>query len=417
MTKYVIKKKGKMFWPSKEMKEIAWLKDSRIYKEAEKNPVKFWAKLAEQGISWDKKWKKDYEEKIPFFKWFLGGKLNVSVNCLDRHLDERGNKPALIFVPEPVGEKTQNITYKELYEKVNKTANLLKKLGIKKGDVVAIYLPLIPEAIISMLACARIGAIHSVVFSAFSAEALKTRLIDGKAKILITSDGYFRRGKPENLKDKADEAVKGTKVKKIIVVGRLNKNKKYNGKYISWQEIEKQENYCEPQSMKAEDPLYVLYTSGTTGKPKGIVHDSAGYLVQAYWTTKWDFDLHDNDIFWCTADIGWVTGHTYSCYGPLSTGNTFLIYEGAPDFPDPGRWWKIIEENKVSVFYTATTAIRMFMRADGKYIKKYNLNELRILGTVGEPIDEEAWMWYFNKIGGGRCPFIDTGWQTETGEL
>ena len=414
MTKYVVKK-GKMFWPSKEMKEIAWLKDPGIYKEAEKNPVKFWAKLANEGILWDKKWKKDYEEKLPFFKWFLGGKLNVSVNCLDRHLKERGNKTALIFVPEPIGEKIQKITYKALYEKVNKTANLLRKLGIKKGDVVAIYLPMIPEVVISMLACARIGAIHSVVFSAFSAEALKTRLIDGKAKILITSDGYFRRGKPENLKDKADEAVRGTKVRKVIVVNRLE-NKKYNGKYLSWQEIEKQKNYCKPQSMKSEDPLYVLYTSGTTGKPKGIVHDTGGYLVQAYWTTKWDFDLHPNkDVFWCTADIGWITGHTYSCYGPLSTGNTFLIYEGAPDFPDAGRWWKIIQDNNVSVFYTAPTAIRMFMRADGKYIKKYDLSKLRILGTVGEPIDEEAWMWYFKKIGGGRCPVIDTWWQTETG--
>ena len=415
MVKYIIKKSGK-FWPSKEMKKIAWVKNSKIFKEADKNPIKFWGKLAKEGISWEKPWKKTYEQNLPYFKWFVGGKLNVSVNCLDRHLEDKKDKTALIFVPEPTKEKTIKLTYGQLYNKVNKCANLLKKLKVKKGEVVGIYLPLIPEVIISMLACARIGAIHSVVFSAFSADALKTRLKDGGAKVLISAEGYYRNGKKIDLKKKVNEAIKGTKVKKIIMVSRLGKGVK-GKKYISWKEIEKQKDYCEPVFVESNYPLYTLYTSGTTGTPKGIVHDSGGYLTQAYWTTKWGFNLHDNDIYWCTADIGWVTGHTYACYGPLSLGATFLIYEGAPSFPNFGRWWKIIQDNKVNVFYTAPTAIRMFMKFGEKYIKKYNLNSLKLLGTVGEPIDEDSWRWYFKKVGKGRCPIVDTWWQTETGGI
>jgi len=430
MTKYVIKKAGK-FLPSKEMKKIAWVKDEKIYREAEKNPIGFWEKLAKEGITWEKPWKKAYEEKLPYFYWFKGGKLNFSVNCLDRHLAERGDKIALIWVPELINEKAIKITYKQLYEKVNRFANVLKKYGVKKGDNVAIYLPMIPEVAIAMLACIRIGATHSIVFSAFSADALKARIEDAQAKILVTADGYYRRGEKENLLEKAKEAAKGTTIKKVIVARRLGekldkelldtkKSKIFGTQKISdflsfEEEIKKAENYCKPTTVNSEDIMFILYTSGTTGKPKGIVHDTGGYAVQAYWTTKWDFNLKDDSIMWCTADVGWITGHTYACYGPLLNGSTTLIYEGSPDFPDFGRWWKIIQDNKVSVFYTAPTAIRMFMKAGEEYVKKYNLNSLKILGTVGEVIDEDAWMWYFDKIGRGRCPLIDTWWQTETG--
>lgn len=411
-----VERRGRVFWPSRGMKRVAWMTDADIYKTAGKNPVKFWENLAEQGISWNRRWKRAYEERLPYFKWFVKGKLNISYNCLDRHIESgKGDKTALIFVPEPLNEETQKISYKELYNKVNRCANLLLKLGIRKGDVVAIYLPLIPEIIISMLACARIGAIHSVVFSAFSAEALKTRLLDGKAKLLVTADGYYRRGRVEDLKKKVDAAVRGTPVRKTIMVNRIGKGNPKGRRYVSWQEIEKQRKYCKPRIMESNDTSFILFTSGTTGKPKGVVHDSGGYITQAYWTTKWDFDIHEDDVIWCTADIGWVTGHTYACYGPLSLGGTTLIYEGAPDFPDPGRWWKIIQDNKVSILYTAPTAIRMFIKFGGIWPKKYDLNSLRILGTVGEPIDEESWLWYFEKIGGGGCPVIDTWWQTETG--
>jgi acetyl-CoA synthetase len=411
--KYIIKK-GKVYWPSKEMKEIAWVKDDKIYKQAAKDPKKFWEKLAKEGIQWEKKWDKVYEEKLPYFKWFKGGKLNLCYNALDRWVKEKPEKDALIWIPEPINERPIKITYRQLYDGVNRFANVLKQQGVKKGDVVAIYLPLIPEAVISMLACARLGAIHSVVFSAFSSDALRARIEDGQAKILITSDGYYRRGNKIELLGAARKAARKTTVKKIIVIKRLGN--KVKRKFLEFGEaIKKAELYCKPEAVNSEDIMFILYTSGTTGKPKGIVHDTGGYAVQAYWTSKWNFNLREDDVMWCTADIGWITGHTYAVYGSLLNGATTLLYEGSPDYPDFSRWWKIIDDNHVTVFYTAPTAIRMFMKAGDQWLKGKHLGSLRILGTVGEPIDENAWNWYLNKIGGGRCPIIDTWWQTETG--
>lgn len=415
MVNYVVKKGGK-YWPSKEMKKIAWVSDESIYKKAAKNPVKFWEEKAKEGLDWFTPWTVAYEEKLPYFKWFKGGKINFSYNCIDRHIKAgKGDKVALIFVPEPTDEAVVKWTYNDLHEKVCKFSNILKKYGINKGDVVSIYMPLIPEALVAMLACTRIGAIHSVVFSAFAPDALKARIMDGKAKVLITSDGYYRRGNKEDLLQKAKAGAKGTTVKKIIVVRRLKK-RLFAPKLVAYDKImNKASAECEPEQMNSEDTMFLLYTSGTTGKPKGIVHDTGGYATQAYWTAKYNFNLHDDDVMWCTADIGWITGHTYAFYGPLLNGATTLIYEGSPDFPDMGRWWEIIQKNKVTVFYTAPTAIRMFAKAGEKFIKKYNLDRLRVLGTVGEPIDKQAWMWYFNNVGGGRCPILDTWWQTETG--
>ena len=329
----------------------------------------------------------------------------------------RRYKAAIIWEPEPTDEPSRILTYHDLYREVNKFANVLKALGVKKGDRVGIYLPMIPELQIAMLACTRIGAVHSVVFSAFSAESLRTRLEDAEAKVLITADGYYRRGKLLNLKAKADEAVEGTGVKDVVAIKRAGLDvNMVEGRDHWWHELMRgADPYCEPEAMDSEDTMFILYTSGTTGRPKGIVHTTGGYLAQAYWTSKWDFDIHDDDIFWCTADIGWITGHTYSCYGPLMLGATMLVYEGAPDYPEPDRWWAMVEKYGVTILYTAPTAIRMFVKHGEKWPRKHDLTSLRILGTVGEPIDREAWLWYFYNIGGGRCPIIDTWWQTETG--
>ncbi|MAG18142.1 MAG: acetate--CoA ligase [Candidatus Diapherotrites archaeon] len=420
-TKWVIKDKKKaIYWPSEKMKKKANMSDASIYKKALNNPKKFWSEKALEALDWSKKWNKVYESKPPFFKWFLGGKLNASYNCIDRHVENgNGDKEAIIWIPEPTNEKPVVLTYKDLLEKVSRFANVLKSFGVKKGDRVGIYLPMVSEVQIALLACARIGAVHGVVFSAFSAESLNDRLNDANAKVLITANGYYRKGKLLDLKKKADQGAKGSPVKKVIVIKRGEvKTKMSKGRDYWFHELmEKADPECKPAEMNSESPLFILYTSGTTGKPKGVIHDTGGYLTYAYWTSKWIFDLHDDDVFWCTADVGWITGHTYACYGPLACGATQVIYEGAPNYPDWSRFWKIVEENQVSVFYTAPTAIRMFAKQGVEFVKKHNLNSLRVLGSVGEPIDKDAWMWYFNHIGNKRCPIVDTWWQTETGGI
>lgn len=407
-----------VFWPTEEMKKRAWVSDESIYTEAAKDPVAFWAARAKEGLEWFQEWTETYQWNPPYFKWFVNGKINASYNALDRHVKSwRKNKAAIIWEPESVDEPSRVLTYNDLYREVNKFANVLKSLGVKKGDRVGIYLPMIPEVQIAMLACARIGATHSVVFSAFSGESLRSRMEDAEAKVLVTADGYYRRGKVVNLKANADIGVENTKIEKVIVVKRAGNTVNMTaGRDLWWQGLmTKAPLYCKPEPMDSEEMLFTLYTSGTTGKPKGIVHNTGGYLTVALWTSKWDFDLHDDDIFWCTADIGWITGHTYACYGPLLNGATILVYEGALNFPEVDRWWEIVEKYGVTIFYTAPTAIRMILRWGEEWLKKHDLSSIRLLGTVGEPINQDAWMWYFNHIGGGRCPVIDTWWQTETG--
>jgi len=407
-----------VFWPSEELKRKAWMADEKIYEKAARDPIAFWEERAAEGLEWFKRWNEPYRWEQPYIKWFIGGKLNACYNAVDRHVKAgMGDKKAIIWVPELPNEEARVLTYNDIYREVNRFANVLKSLGVKRGDRVGIYLPMIPEVQIALLACARIGAPHNVVFSAFSSDSLNVRLEDAEAKVLVTSDGYYRRGKVVNLKESADEGIKNTKVEKVVVVKRAgNEVKMVDGRDYWWHElIEKAEPYCEPEEMDAEEPLFYLYTSGTTGKPKGVIHTTGGYLTQAYWTTRWVFDIHDDDIFWCTSDIGWITGHSYACYGPLLNCATMLVYEGAPDYPAPDRWWDIIEKYGVTILYTAPTAIRMFVKLGNEWPKKHDLSSLRLLGTVGEPIDREAWMWYFNVIGAGRCPITDTWWQTETG--
>jgi len=411
-------KKGDLYFPAKEFQNKALMKDKSIYKKAAEDPIKFWEGLAEELV-WFKKWDKVFLHTPPYFKWFEGGKINITQNALDRNLEKRGDKTALIWEPESIEEVQRVFTYKQLANEVSKFSNALKKIGVKKGDRVGIYLPMVPEAIIAMLACARIGAVHAVVFSAFSPQALKVRLQDTEAKVLITADGYYRRGKVINLKQSADEGTKETKVEKIIVVKRAgNEILMENGRDFWWRDLVNSESdECQPEQMDSEDLLFILYTSGSTGKPKGTVCTCGGYAVQAYWTAKWIFDLKEDDIFWSTADLGWITGHTYSCYGPLLCGATFIIYEGSPDWPNPDRWCDIIEKHKATIFYTAPTAIRMFEKYGTDLVRKHKLESLRILGSVGEPIDEAAWQWYFKEIGKERCPLVDTWWQTETGGI
>lgn len=410
-------KRTNWYWPTQEAKKRAWVSDPEVYKKAEADPQAFWAERAEE-LHWFKKWEHVYEEAPYAFKWFAGGKLNLSYNSLDRHVEAgRGDQVALIWEPEPTDQPGRVLTYRELLEEVSRLANALKELGVGKGDRVGIYLPMVPEAVIAMQAVVRIGAVHSVVFSAFSAEALRDRMLDCGAKVLITADGYYRRGKPIALKPNADKGLAGTQVEKVIVVRRAGTEVPMStGRDVWYHELVKdQSTECPAEKMDAEDLAFILYTSGTTGKPKGVMHTTGGYAVQAYTTCKWDFNLHEDDIHWCTADVGWITGHTYINYGPLMNGVATVVYEGTPDYPDYGRMWQVIEKHKVTVFYTAPTAIRMHVKWGEEWPAKHDMSTLRVLGTVGEPINEEAWLWYFRNIGGERCPIVDTWWQTETG--
>jgi len=387
-----------------------------LHRESVQNPNKFWGRMAKQELAWFQEPKKVLEWKVPFAKWFGGGRLNLSHNCLDRHLDgSRRHKAAIVFEGEPGDVRV--LTYQQLHDEVCRFAHALKGEGVKKGDRVMIYLPMVPEAAIAMLACARIGAVHSVVFGGFSAEALKDRIHDCGAKLVITADGGYRRGQVVNLKKNVDAAVAASPdVRRVIVLKRTGTVEKLNEIDRWWHEItDHQSPDFPPEKLESEDPLFILYTSGSTGKPKGILHSTAGYLLGAHLTTKWVFDLKETDLFWCTADVGWVTGHSYAVYGALSNGATSLIYEGAPNQPEPDRFWRIIAKHRVSIFYTAPTAIRAFIRWGDPWVTKHDLSSLRLLGSVGEPINPEAWLWYHRVVGGGRCPIVDTWWQTETG--
>ena len=412
----VLLKIGEKYNPPKGIVERAWIKDyESLYKRSVEDPEGFWGEVAEE-LSWFKKWDRVLEWNFPYAKWFVGGKTNITYNCLDRHIKKgKGDKTAYIFIDEENREK--RISYGELLNLVNKIANALKDFGIKKGDRISIYMPNTIEAVAVMLACARIGAIHSVVFAGFSVNALNLRIKEAGSRILFTSTYTLRRGKKIDLLSVAKEAVKDAEsVERVIVWDRDGEGFKEDEKFLDFYKlIENKSEECEPEEMDAEDPLFILYTSGTTGKPKGVLHTTGGYMVQTYFTAKTVFDLHEDYIFWCTADIGWITGHSYIVYGILANGVTSLIVEGAPDYPDPGRWWSYIEKYKVNVFYTAPTAIRMFMRYGEEWPSKYDLSSLRILGSVGEPINPEAWHWYYKYIGRERCVIVDTWWQTETG--
>ncbi|MBN2846353.1 MAG: acetate--CoA ligase [Deltaproteobacteria bacterium] len=413
------------------IREKAWIKGKAEYEKLYKRSIEdadgFWAEIAEEYVTWFKKWDtvEDYNfdmRKGPIYiKYFAGGKLNVSYNCLDRHLETRGDQVALQWEGNEPGED-RALTYKDLHKEVCKFANVLKAHGIKKGDRVCLYLPMVPELAISMLACTRIGAIHSIVFGGFSSDALKDRIQDSEARMLVVCDGTFRGAKAVPQKTNADAALtECPSVEKVIVVERVGDKIKCDwteGKDLWWhEEMAKVNADCEPEWMDAEDPLFTLYTSGSTGKPKGVMHTTGGYLTYVAYTHKMIFDYHDGDIYWCTADIGWVTGHSYIVYGPLCNGATSVMFEGVPNYPDMSRFWKIVEKYKINIFYTAPTAIRAIAKEGDTWVKAADISSLRILGTVGEPINPEAWNWYYNLIGRGECPIVDTWWQTETGGI
>ena len=407
------------FPPPEEFARNANIKDPNVYEEARKDPEAFWARFAGE-LDWFEPWNQVLDWSPPDAKWFVGGKLNASYNCVDRHLKNgRRNKAAIIWEGEPGDWKVY--TYWDLHREVCRFANGLKSLGVQKGDRVTIYLPMVPELPISMLACARIGAAHSVIFGGFSADSIRDRLEDSQSKVMITADGGYRRGGIVPLKQNADESLEGeTPVEKVVVVRRTGHadDKMVAGRDVWWDElVEDQPLTCEPEPMDSEDMLYMLYTSGTTGKPKGIMHTTGGYMTGTYATTKWIFDLKEDDVYWCTADIGWVTGHSYIVYGPLANGATSVMYEGSPDYPDRDRFWAIVEKYGCTICYTAPTAIRTFMRWGEEYPNRHDMSTLRLLGSVGEPINPEAWVWYWQHIGGGRCPVVDTWWQTETGSI
>ena len=412
----------RLFKPKKEFSRQAHIKSlkeyQRLRKKAEKDPEAFWAGLAKELV-WFKPWKKTLDWKPPFAKWFVGGKINVSFNCLDRHLDGwRKNKAAIIWEGEPGDSRT--LTYQDLHREVCKFANVLKGSGVSKGDRVAIYMPMIPELPIAMLACARIGATHSIIFGGFSSAALRDRINDAQAKWVVTADGGYRKGEVVTLKDKVDEALKESPgVEKVVVVRRTGiPIQMQAGRDFWWHDLMKTaSDRCKAEPLDAEHPLFILYTSGTTGKPKGVVHTTAGYLLGTTVTARWVFDLKENDTYWCTADIGWVTGHSYVIYGILSNGATSVMYEGAPTYPQPDRLWEIVDKYRVTIFYTAPTAIRALIKMGEAWPKRHDLSSLRLLGTVGEPINPEAWMWYHREIGKGKCPIVDTWWQTETGAI
>ncbi|HMM79065.1 MAG TPA: acetate--CoA ligase [Pyrinomonadaceae bacterium] len=409
------------FPPSAEFAANAYVKSfqdyEKMYAEAEADLPAFWAKQAE-SLDWFAPWEKVLDWEPPHAKWFSGGKINASYNCLDRHLETNGDKTALIWEGEPGEER--RLSYRELHAEVSKFANVLKHLGVEKGDRVAVYMPLVPELAVAILACSRIGAPHTVIFGGFSADSIRDRVNDCGCKAIITADGGYRRGREIRLKPIVDEAIADCPTIESVVVFRRTGTEidMQQGRDHWWHDLVKEARAdCPPEHLDAEHPLYILYTSGTTGKPKGILHTTGGYLTQAAYSTKLVFDLKEDDIYWCTADIGWVTGHSYVVYGPLANAATVLMYEGAPNHPDFDRFWDIIERHKVTILYTAPTAIRAFIRWGREYPDKHDLTSLRVIGTVGEPINPEAWMWYHKVIGGERCPIVDTWWQTETGTI
>jgi acetyl-CoA synthetase len=414
-------KEDRTFPPPEAFTAQANVRDERIYERADRDPEGFWAGFADE-LEWFSKWTRVLTWEPPHATWFADGTLNVCVNCVDRHArGPRRNKAAIIWEGEPGDRRT--LTYFDLFRQVSQFATVLKSLGVKRGDRVALYLPLVPELAIAMLACARIGAIHSVVFGGFSSESLRDRINDAQATVLVTADGGWRRGQIVPLKKMADDALTDTpSIQHVIIVQRLHGapvevHVKEGRDHWYHRLMQEASHNCEPERMNAEDMLYILYTSGTTGKPKGIVHTTGGYLVGTYATTKWVFDLKEDDVYWCTADIGWVTGHSYVVYGPLANGATVVMYEGAPDWPERDRFWQIVERYGVTIFYTAPTAIRAFMRWGTEWPMRRELTSLRLLGSVGEPINPEAWVWYHRYVGGERCPVVDTWWQTETGAI